>query len=89
MKKYSPIGTIIHGIAVFMGVAGISLFVYGLVASCPWYRSHACIFHGIVLFILSFFAYGFGYVVEAAYRYLDNEYRKEEICNPEGKDNNT
>ena len=78
MKKYSPIGTIIHGIAIFMGVAGIALFVYGLVASCPWYRSHACIFHGIVLFILSFFAYGFGYVVEAAYRYLDNEYRKEE-----------
>ena len=69
MKRYSLIGTLIHGIAIFICVAGIALWVYGLVAgTCS---ARLCTWGGIGLFLLSFFAYGFGTIVEAACRYLE------------------
>lgn len=75
MKRYSLIGTLIHGIAVFMFVAGIVLWVYGFVAETP--SAPLCMWGGIGLLLLSPFAYGFGYVVEAACRYLEDKDREE------------
>ena len=74
MKRYSLIGTLIHGLAIFMCAAGIVLFVYGLVVgTCS---AQLCVWGGLVLFLLSFFAYGFGTIVEAAYWYLDEKVKK-------------
>ena len=76
MKRYSLIGTLIHGLAIFMCVAGIVLWVFGLVAES--YSARLYIWGGLGLFFLSFFAYGFGTIVEAACWYLEEKYEKSE-----------
>ena len=74
MKRYSLIGTLIHGLAIFMCAAGIVLWVYGLV--CGTCSARLCVWGGLVLFLLSFFAYGFGTIVEAACWYLKEKDEK-------------
>ena len=77
-ERYSLIGTLIYGIAIFMGVAGVVFIVYGVFKWVSFY-----ILMGLNLAILSVFAIGFDYIVEAAYKFLDKEKQKEEKGNME------
>lgn len=77
-ERYSLIGTLIYGIAIFMGVAGVVFIVYGVYKWVSFY-----ILMGLNLAILSVFALGFDYIVEAPYKFLDKEKQKEEKENKE------
>ena len=75
MNEKNTIASVIQSIAILMGIAGILLVISGMSKMGSYYHESECIIFlssGISTFVMSFFAYGFGYVVEAACKYLSS-----------------
>jgi phosphate/sulfate permease len=73
MKEQSEIKTLIHVFAVIIGIIGVYVIIEGLNGlNTGEFRRFAYIWIAVGIFIIfsGILGYGFGYVVEAACRYL-------------------
>ena len=74
MEKKSTNATIIQVLSVVMGIVGGIVIIVGFTKLDSYYGEKEApiyIVSGITSCVMAFFAYGFGHIVEAAYRYLN------------------